>query len=180
MGGPTKATELPQVPKENPPVTPTPAIDQTPWRTWLLSRKGWTEFDHDKELSKGWPLVGLPQYTTVIGTSHAWCGMVLATALHAFGYKIPHGAAGAANWIRSGTPIEWKRIGIPRAANVVIRHKDGHYHVTTADRDHTPGETVLEALGGNQNNSVNVTNFNVSGNAHGHDEIVYVGWPVKV
>lgn len=168
MGGMTKADELPKIP-------PSP----TPWRDWLIVRKGWTEFDHDVELSKGWPLVGLPQYKSVIGTVHAWCGMVLATDLHECGYKFPKGAAGARNWDKYGTPINWKVDGIPMGAIVRIEHVTGA-HVTTADRDHNPGELILDALGGNQSNSINVTRFSVSGRAHGHDEIVWVGWPIPI
>lgn len=149
-----------------------------PWRDWFITRKGWTEYNHDKELSKGWPLVGLPQFHTVIGSTHAWCGMSLATALHANGYAIPKGAAGAQNWDHYGTAIDWKKNGIPKGAVIRIRHVSGA-HVTTADRDHAPGELIIDCLGGNQHDSINVTRFNVSGNAHGHDEIAYVGWPVK-
>jgi hypothetical protein len=151
----------------------------TPWRDWFIARLGWTEYNHDKELSKGWPLVGLPGYHTVIGAAHAWCGMSLATALHANGYAIPHGAAGAANWKGYGTVIDWKANGIPTGALVVIRHFTGGHHVTTANRNHHAGEQTLEALGGNQGDSIKVSNFNVSGNAHDHDQIEYVGWPVK-
>lgn len=158
------------------PITPS---EGTPWRDWFVARKGWTEYDHDAELSKGWPLVGLPQYKSVIGTVHAWCGMSLATALNSCGYKIPKGAAGAVNWDGYGTSVSWKKNGIPKGAVVRIKHKGGGAHVTTADRDHAPGEDILDALGGNQGDSIKVSRFDVSGVARGHDEIVYVGIPVK-
>ncbi len=154
-------------------------VDQIPWRGWFLARLGWTEFDHDKELSLGWPLVGLPQYHTVIGSEHAWCGMSLATALHSCGYPYPKGAAGAANWIHFGHAIDWKTTGIPLGAIIVIRHVSGAHHVTTANRSHSAGEKLAECLGGNQGNAIKVSTFNVSGNVHGHDEIVYVGMPLK-
>ncbi len=151
----------------------------TPWRDWFKARLGWTEVKHDMELSKGWPLVGLPQFHTVQGKTHAWCGMSLATALHSCGYKFPRGAAGAKNWIDSGHPIDWHTSGIPKAAIVCIRHHSGDHHVTTANRAHAEGEAVLEALGGNQGDSIKVSSYNVMGNAHGHDEIVWVCWPEK-
>lgn len=156
-----------------------PSDSKLPWRDWFLARKGWTEFDHDAELSKGWPLVGLPQYKTVIGVSHAWCGMSLATALNANGFKIPKGAAGATNWDKYGTAIDWRIKGIPQGAVVRLKHVGGGAHVTTADRDHAVGETILDALGGNQGDSIKVSRFDVSGNLHGHDQIMWVGWPVK-
>ncbi len=149
-----------------------------PWRKWFSDRLGWTEFNHDKELSAGWPLVGLPQYHTVIGMAHAWCGMALATALSSAGYAFPKSAAGAHNWDHYGTAIDWKTHGIPLGAVVRIKHHTGGAHVTTADRNHSAGETILDALGGNQGDSIRVSRFNVSGNHAGHDEIMWVGWPV--
>lgn len=154
-------------------------IQSIPWRDWFLSRLGWTEFNHDAELSKGWPLVGLPQYHTVIGVAHAWCGMSLATALHSAGYKIPVGAAGAANWDSYGTRIDWKLKGIPRGAIVRIRHFTGGAHVTTANRFHEAHPLTLEALGGNQADSIKVSVFDVSGNSNDRDQIMHVCWPVK-
>jgi hypothetical protein len=151
----------------------------TPWRDWFLARLGWTEFNHDKELSLGWPLVGLPGYKTVIGPDHAWCGMSLATALHSCGFKIPNSAAWAPVWDHYGTPIDWKTKGIPMGAIIRIRHPGGGAHVTTANRDHAPGEMLIDCLGGNQGDSIKVSRFDVEGNAHGHDEIASVCWPVE-
>lgn len=151
-----------------------------PWYDWFVQRKGWNEKNdaNDKELSKGWKIVGL-NYTNIDGASHAWCGMSLATALHNNGYKIPHGAAGAAHWDGYGTLIDWKKDGIPKGAIVRIEHAKGGAHVTTAYRDHKPGEDILDALGGNQGDSIKVSRFDVSGNKHGHDEIKWVCWPVR-
>ncbi len=151
-----------------------------PWRDWFLARKGWNEKNeaNNKALSKGWSIVGLG-FHDINGAVHAWCGMSLATALHENGFKIPHGAAGAANWDNYGIPIDWKKGGIPQGAVVRIKHAHGGAHVTTADRDHMPSEDVLDALGGNQGDSIKVSHFDVSGNAHGHDQIEWVGWPVK-
>jgi hypothetical protein len=151
----------------------------TPWRDWFLARMGWTEFNHDKELSLGWPLVGLPQYTSVIGSIHAWCGMSLATALHSCGFAIPKGAAWAPSWDNYGTPIDWRKVGIPQGAIVRIRHANGGAHVTTADKPMHPADRLLYALGGNQSDSIRVSVFDISGNIHGHDEIAHVCWPVK-
>lgn len=144
-----------------------------------MERVGWTEFNHDKELSLGWPLVGLPQFKTVIGSDHAWCGMSLATALHSCGYAIPHSAAWAPVWDHYGTPIDWKTVGIPQGAIVRIRHANGGAHVTTLDQAYPPNPGFIACLGGNQGDSIKVSIFDVEGNAHGHDEIAAVRWPVK-
>jgi len=146
-----------------------------PWRDWFLDRLGWTEFSHDKELSKGWKYCGL-SYTSVIGRTHAWCGMSLATGLIEAGYAIPKGSAGARNWDKYGTPIDFKKDGIPMGAIVTLKHNKGNRHVTTANRNHKPGEDVVECLGGNQQNSVNVTKYSLK---PGKDTLIAVRWPIK-
>lgn len=136
------------------------------WIEFMFAREGWTEFDHDKELSKDWPLVGL-DYKTVIGTSHAWCGMEAYAALHFAGYKGPRGAAGAANWRTWGDSCEWLC-----GAALPMRHASGGAHITFflawADRL----KKLALCIGGNQNNAVRVSLYNLSGNRNGHDEVV--------
>ncbi|MGZ3796484.1 MAG: transglycosylase SLT domain-containing protein [Pseudobdellovibrionaceae bacterium] len=142
---------------------------ETPWRDWFIGRKGWSEFSHDKELSKGWSLTkNCKNFKTVIGKEHAWCGMSLATALNSCGYKIPEQCETALKWKEYGTPIDWKIKGIPKGAIVVLATS----HVTTSDKNHAPGEYVVNCLGGNQGNSINVTNYSLS-------NVAAVRWPVK-
>lgn len=157
------------------PVVERPVTGEMPWRTWFLERLGWTEFDHDKELAKGWKATGL-DYKTVIGTKYAWCGMSLATGLLGGGYKIPKSSFRAAAWDGYGIKVDFQKVGIPKGAVVTIRHNSGGRHVTTANRDHSPGEKVLEALGGNQGNAINVTKYSLK---PGHDTVVWVGLPTK-
>ena len=143
---------------------------ELPWREWFLARLGWTEFDHDGELSKGWHLTkDCKGYKTVIGLEHAWCGMSLATALNSCGYAYPVACESAAAWRGYGTPIDWKARGIPKGAVVVVRGES--FHVATADRDHDPAPAYVDLLGGNQDNAIKVK--------RDRREIVYVGWPVK-
>lgn len=167
--------EVAQKSKGQPVKTVPVSSGSTPWRQWFLDRLGWTEFDHDKELSEGWKYTNVPSYKTVIGSIYAWCAMSLDTALAVNGYKYSHDAA-AISFIGVGTSVDWKSIGIPLAAFVVIEHATGGHHVTTANRTHKAGEMVLEALGGNQNNEICVETFDVS---PGHHKILYVGYPVK-
>lgn len=148
------------------PSLPTGAVKPF-WITHLESRLGWTEFNHDKEIAKDWPLVGLPQYKTVIGTSHAWCGLACAVALHSGGIKPPKGAAGAKNWENFGEPCEWIC-----GAFLPIRHPGGGRHICCflywIDRENK----IAACIGGNQSNAYSIARYNLSGNAKGHDEVV--------
>lgn len=148
-----------------------------PWRDWFVARLGWTEFTHDKELSVGWKLTKYcKSYKTVIGEEHAWCGMSLATALDSCGYAYPEQCETASEWDKYGEAIDRSKDGIPQGAIITIRHANGGRHVTTANRRHEVGEAVLEALGGNQSSSINITTYSL---APGRDSIVAVRWPVK-
>ncbi len=151
-----------------------------PWREWFKQRIGWTEFDDDKELSKGWVLTkNCKNYTTVIGNDQAWCGMSLASALNSSGYSYPVECEAAASYRSYGTAIDFDQNGIPLGAIVVIKHISGSYHVTTANRIHKAGEKVVEGLGGNQSNSINVTTFQLDPQNPKHDTIAAVRWPAK-
>lgn len=163
------ALDLSQVPdvEKNPPVPPPPNHGlQPPWVTQLLSRMGWTEFDHDKEIAKDWKIVGLPQYTSVIGTVHAWCGLACAIALKACGLVYPKGAAGAQNWENFGEECNYVC-----GAFLPIRHAGGGRHITVfmywVDEKHK----IAACLGGNQSNGYRISEMNLSGNASGHDEV---------
>lgn len=150
-----------------------------PWRDWFIQRIGWTEFDHDTELSKGWPLTNAcKDYKTVIGVDHAWCGMSLASALNSGGYRYPKACEAAASYDDYGTEIDFRTNGIPLGAIVTIEHYNGGRHVTTANRYHSPGEKVLSGLGGNQDDAIDVKSFFLDTKVKGHDRIVSVRWPV--
>lgn len=137
------------------------------WVAHLESRIGWTEFNHDKEISKDWPLVGLPQFHTVIGTGHAWCGLACAIALHSGGLPYPKGAAGAANWEGFGEPCEYIC-----GAFLPIRHAGGGRHIGVFLYWADQAKKIAAVLGGNQGDSYKISNVNVSGNASGHDQVM--------
>lgn len=138
-----------------------------PWIEFGLKRLGWTEFDHDEELSKFWPMVGLPQFKTVIGTTHAWCGKEAAEWLYSCGLTFPKGAAGAANWEGYGESCDYIC-----GAVLPIRHAGGGRHVTFflywIDRENK----IAACLGGNQSNGVRISVINISGNKNKHDEVM--------
>lgn len=145
----------------------------TPWVDWFIARKGWTEFDHDAELSKGWKYTNVPEYKTVIGANYAWCAQALNTALEINGYKGTKDAS-AISFQYYGNACSYL-IG----AIAVIQHVSGAHHVTTFAGWKDQTNKIGYFLGGNQQNSICVAEYNVSGNANGHDEIIALRWPIK-
>lgn len=145
-----------------------------PWVKWFDDRIGWTEFDHDKELSEGWKYTGL-KYTSVIGKSRAWCAMSGCTALETNGYLSVRSAAAKA-FSRLGTKCDYVL-----GAFLPIRHANGHYHVTVFIAWKDFDKELAYCLGGNQSNKVCISVYNLSGNKHGHDEVLECGprWPIK-
>jgi len=179
----------PQPPPEIPPVkisppaeksadipkVPTKIIGEVPgWYKWFFERLGWTEFDHDVELSKGWKYTHL-DYKTVIGTNHAWCAMSLCSALEENGF-ISSGSAAASSYANFGETCEFKL-----GAILPIVHPNGNHHVTLFAGWHDKENKIALCLGGNQGNSINISKYNLSGNKNGHDEVMSGGprWPLK-
>ena len=147
---------------------------ETPWMDWMKAREGWTEFDHDKELSAYWKYAGLPQFTTVIGTEHAWCAMTINAALHDTGYK-GNNRADAASFRTYGTPCDYIY-----GAILSMRHVSGNNHVTFFAGWQDEAAKLAYCLGGNQSNALKVSVFNLSGNKNDHDEVIGgPRWPVK-
>lgn len=137
------------------------------WVAHLESRIGWTEQSHDKEIAADWPLVGLPQFKTVIGSSHAWCGLACATALHSGGLPYPKGAAGAANWEGFGDPCDFIC-----GAFLPLRHAGGGRHITVFLYWADQSKKLAACLGGNQGDAYKISTYNLSGNASGHDQVM--------
>lgn len=161
----------------NPPNTniPPPVVipSQTPWMDFMISRIGWTEFDHDKELSQYWPLSG-QDYTTVIGADHAWCIMIGNAALVTSGYK-GTGRVDAVSGRTLGIPCDYVY-----GAGLPITHHDGSHHWTFFHHWIDQMKMLAACIGGNQGNKICIETFNLSGNANGHDQCIPCPrWPVK-
>ena len=167
---PIKAVEKPA----DIPVEKSKIIGEVPsWLKWFKEREGWTEFDHDKELSKGWKYTHL-DYTTVIGASHAWCAMSLCSALEENGY-ISSGSAAASSYANFGETCDFKL-----GAILPIRHASGGHHVTLFYDWFDKSKMIAFCLGGNQGDSINISTYNLSGNDKGHDQVMTSPrWPVK-
>lgn len=142
------------------------------WVFWFWDKLGWTEFDHDKELSKGWKYTGL-NYNTVIGSARAWCAMALVTALEENGIKSSKSAA-AKSFAIWGEPCEFKF-----GAILPIRHATGNHHVTIFLGWKDERKNLAFCLGGNQSNSINISVYNLSGNDNQHDNLITTPrWPI--
>lgn len=139
----------------------------TPWMEFMSAKLGWTEFDHDKELSKYWKYTNVPEYRTVIGAEHAWCAMLVCGALEETGYKSTRDA-GADSFMYYGEKLSTPK----RGAVCVIKtgNTDSGYHVTFFDHFDDSGDLVC--LGGNQGDSVCYRTYSKS-------KLAACRWPVK-
>lgn len=146
-----------------------------PWVKWFNDRIGWTEFNHDKELSKGWKWTQVKSYKTVIGSAYAWCAMSLNTSLEENGL---HGTmdAGADSFAHFGQRCDFKL-----GAILPIRHASGRHHVNIFIKWYDEAKKLAYCIGGNQGNAITIAIYNLSGNAHEHDEVMSGGprWPVS-
>jgi hypothetical protein len=169
--------------KESSPVAP--GLSENPAYNKGKEFVGKTETDplFNKYLSSKWKLVGLPKYTTIIGTSFAWCGLFIAAMNSEVGQDWISNGAGARNWGKYGQAIEWKVNGIPRGAVMHLNHNGqcasgSSNHVTFADGDCTasdllkPGATV-PGYGGNQSNTVKTSIYSIK-------EVCEVRWPKEL
>lgn len=147
-----------------------------PWVKWFMERLGMNEANPDDvfELSKGWKYTNVPSYDTIVGGKYAWCGMSLATALAKNGYKYPEYAEAAYSYVDYGTKCELKP-----GAIVVIQHANKNHHVTTFVEWADQSSSMAKFLGGNQDDAIEVKDYDVSGNKNGQDEIIAIRWPVR-
>ncbi len=121
-------------------------------------------------------IVGFFKFTSYHTTSDEtpWCAAGLNACLHEAGYKGTN-SAGAASFDHYGIPLLEPSYG----AIIRIQHVGGGHHVTTFSRWIDKSKHIGEFLGCNQSNMVKYSIYNVSGNAHGHDQIAAIRWPVK-
>lgn len=172
------AISLPTAPEVSEPTPKMPADPQSrpQWLLYLDARIGWSEFTHDKQLGALWKKhTNLTAFTSVIGSSNAWCAMIACAALETSGLKSPHNGL-ASKFNGFGIEIDFEKDGIPAGAHIHLRHinEDGSLggnHITFADRDHLPGEKSFDGLGGNQDNKIQVVKY-----LRSKHKIMYVGW----
>lgn len=174
MGGGGKAPfKYDNVPAEVPVTKPVPVADLDQYlsiASWIaagIKHLGFTEFSHDKFLSKDWKYTtDCKGLTSTIGTSNAWCAAWVGGRLEETGHTSAKTgrAAGYRNW---ADPC-----GYIFGAILPLRHVGNNSHVTFFLWWIDEKNKIAACLGGNQSNGVRITAINISGNAKGHDEVV--------
>jgi hypothetical protein len=150
-------------------------------------------------MSTYWKKVGLPGYKTIVGSSFAWCALFMVMANTNVGQQaVLKAGAAAYSWRDHGTPIDWRKQGIPQGAEVRLNHKGvcnswKNNHVGYADGDCAatdliemvkgadgvwrPGKirkgATIALYGGNQGNLSQRSVF-------GAGEICDVNWPKEL
>ena len=156
-------------------VNPSNVKSATPWMDWMNKYIGNTENDptFDKFMSQFWKLCGL-NYTTIKGMAHAWCALTIEAAFNSCGIK-GSGRADAVSYEHWGFPCGWIY-----GAVIPMRHVGGSHNVTFFVKWADETNKIATCLGGNQGDALKLSNFNLSGNASGHDECVSgPRWPVQ-
>lgn len=149
-----------------------PAVGTSTKAAWLDEAK---KYDGKKEtdskfgafMSSFWGKVGLPGWTSIIGSKNAWCGLAIGVFLTIGGYKVADKGASAKAWDNYGQAINFKTQGIPRGAIVRINHKGvcssgSGNHVTFSDGDCTPDDVKsgsFNGYGGNQGDTLKVSSY---------------------
>jgi hypothetical protein len=134
------------------PAKPVPGHDLL---DWFVKRDQWGEHSPEnvRELSRGWALTKYcKSYKTIIGAAHAWCGMGLAMACKELGYAFPEQCESAYKWIGHWKAWDWKKLGSPKGALVVV--KGDSYHVALCDEDTPAGFKSAPLRGANQDNRI--------------------------
>lgn len=143
-------------------------IGQEPfWVGHLVSRLGWNEFSHDKQIAKDWWMAGLPQYKSVIGKRNAWCGLACEIALRSGGLKGPKGSAAAASWSNFGEECDYIC-----GAFLPIKHAKGGRHICVFLYWVDFNKRLAACIGGNQGNAYKISTYNLSGNSKGHESVI--------
>lgn len=158
------------------PPAPSNQVNTTPWMDWMKKYLGNTENDpkFSAFMSQFWKLCGL-NYTTIKGVAHAWCALTIEAAFNSVGIK-GSGRADAVSYEHWGFPCAWIY-----GAVIPMRHTNGSHHVTFFVKWVDETNKIAQCLGGNQGDSLKLSNFNLSGNAKGHDECVSgPRWPVQL
>lgn len=150
----------------------TPVLDdafiRAPWLRYLAPLIGLSEsmFKLNDILAPHWHQVGLPQFKDLKGSVHAWCSLAADWAMFKAGIK-GTGNAMALSWRTWGKSCPYWFGSV-----LGIRHASGGGHVTFFLYWVDESKKLAACLGGNQGDEVNVTVYNLSGNAKGHDEVV--------
>jgi uncharacterized protein (TIGR02594 family) len=158
-------------PFDDEPTQPVGTIARPPWVTYARSKIGTHEVAGAQDnpfVVECLKLAGLP--TSMQHDETAWCGAFAGRCMRESGISPPKGYAAARNWLKWGTPI-----GTPVEGCIAVFWRDDpkspHGHVAMVVGV-GPG-TMLQMLGGNQNNQVMVK-------AYPRARLLGLRWPAGV
>lgn len=148
-----------------------------PWVFSNIDLLGRTETDPvlNARYVPEWALEGLSEYKTLAGNAHAWCSVRENADKRKVGVK-GTGDAGAAGWSHWGVDCPyWFGASLP------IQHATGGRHIADFLYWIDKANKIAAVLGGNQGDKFSIVSNNLSGNAHGHDQVIPgprgpVGW----
>lgn len=167
LGPMTWAALIQQVHKDaagGPVIIPIPPTTQTPWMDWMRSNIGQSEITGSPATPFDVMIFSHTDYGPLQGgLEDEGCAATACAALELTGYKSPHSAL-AMSFATYGTACDLKPGCI-----VVFHWSSGGHHVAFCTD--IPNSTTVNCIGGNQNHSLNISNFPQSA-------IVATRWPI--
>jgi peptidoglycan hydrolase-like protein with peptidoglycan-binding domain len=169
---------------EKPPISGANS-SKIPWFWALKKHEGKKETDtaFQSYMNKFWRITGLPNFTGLVGSARAWCGIFAAAGLVYAGYQLPVNSFRAKAWDNYCQAIDWKKNGFPQGAYVRINSSanctsaSGN-HITLANgdctaQDLTKAGATFSGYGGNQGSMAKVSRYPAR-------NICAVRWPCEV
>lgn len=146
----------------------------TPWMKWMTPLIGGSENNpvFAKKMEVYWKLTDVPSFKGLAGGERAWCALTVNAALDETGFKGTHNAS-AISFKDYGKACDYKY-----GAIIVIQHAGGGNHVTFFHSWKDQSKNLMNCLGGNQSDHLQISTYDVSGNSKGHDEVIGCRWPV--
>lgn len=158
-----------------------PKVIKKPWFDEGKKHEG--KGEHDKAfvafMALHWKRFGLG-FKTIIGSTHAWCGLGAGMTLVWAGMQVHPDAFRAKSWDTYGVAIEWKTNGIPQGAFLRTngagdcKSASGN-HITQANGDCAPEDLLktgatIDGYGANQGDKWKVSTYSMK-------NVCAVRWP---
>lgn len=119
-----------------------------------------------------WAHEGLSEFKTLSGNEHAWCSVLVNDSFRKVGIK-PTNSALAASWRKWGVECDYWFGSV-----LGIQHASGRGHVTFFLYWIDEKNKIAACYGGNQSDFLSIVPYNLSGNAHDHDQVINgARWP---
>lgn len=147
-------------------------VEKAQWMVFMAVHNGWNERNNDRQLADLlWPNTNYDdgmKYHTVSGRSFSWCKATTNTAYVVVGVSIVgHLSAGAVDGRTFGVSC-----GYVFGALIPITHADGTHHIGYFVRWLDEDKKIALIFSGNHLNELCISEYNLSGNVHKHDEVI--------